>query len=263
MSRSLAVESAELPMSAEPKSSKLEATLERAFPGMNLELAALMSGATGLLVVYFIFSHRLWSAGFLEDWFRGIGGRVFARELSRLSWSHFMAVIWLLLVPSAAMWLFMGMSPRALGLRVRGIAREVALVLGLYVLFVPVIWHFSQSPAFASVYPRVRSVRGHADLFFVYQAIYLTKWVAWEFYFRGFMLFGLRPRLGNHAVLVSTLAFALMHIPKPTAELAAAIPAGYLLCWLALRSKSIFPGVLLHWMVAATMEWFGCTFWRG
>jgi membrane protease YdiL (CAAX protease family) len=37
--------------------------------------------------------------------------------------------------------------------------------------------------------------------------------------------------------------------------------AGLILCYIALRSKSIWPGVFLHSMVATTMDFFAAA-WR-
>jgi membrane protease YdiL (CAAX protease family) len=89
-----------------------------------------------------------------------------------------------------------------------------------------------------------------------------VKWIAWEFFFRGFMLFGFGKDFLQRAVLVSTIPFVLMHYGKPELEMASALIAGLVLCFIALRSKSIWPGVLLHWLVAATMDFFAAQWWR-
>ena len=41
-----------------------------------------------------------------------------------------------------------------------------------------------------------------------------------------------------------------------------AMIAGLVLCFIALRSRSIWPGVLLHWLVASTMDFMASSFWR-
>ncbi len=53
-----------------------------------------------------------------------------------------------------------------------------------------------------------------------------------------------------------------MHIGKPEAEVLGAVVAGLVLCYLAMRSRSIWPGVLLHSLVASTMDFFASTWWR-
>jgi membrane protease YdiL (CAAX protease family) len=62
--------------------------------------------------------------------------------------------------------------------------------------------------------------------------------------------------MGSRAVIVSTIPFVIMHFGKPQPEVYGSLAAGFILCWLALRSNSIWPGVLLHWLVATSMDVF-------
>jgi len=83
-----------------------------------------------------------------------------------------------------------------------------------------------------------------------------------DIFFRGYLLLAFAKDMGSNAVLLSTLLYATMHIGKPELEALGSIGAGFLLCFLALRSKSIWPGVLLHWQVAVTMDFFTSSWWR-
>ncbi len=72
-------------------------------------------------------------------------------------------------------------------------------------------------------------------------------YVGWEFFFRGFMLFGIRDSVGDAvAIAITTLPSALWHIGYPTGELYASIGAGLLFGWLAVRTRSILWPLLLH-----------------
>ena len=46
----------------------------------------------------------------------------------------------------------------------------------------------------------------------------------------------------------------MIHFGKPMPETFAAIVAGCLLGWMALRTRSFLWGVVLHWSVAITMD---------
>ncbi|MDO8682526.1 MAG: CPBP family intramembrane metalloprotease [Armatimonadota bacterium] len=85
-----------------------------------------------------------------------------------------------------------------------------------------------------------------------------VKWglyfFCWEFFFRGFLLFGLHRAIGWPAVIVQALAFGVMHYGKPTPEFIVSFPAGIILGLLALRSRSFFPCFLLHWASAVTFD---------
>lgn len=58
------------------------------------------------------------------------------------------------------------------------------------------------------------------------------------------------------------MPFVVAHWGKPEAEIFGAIAAGFILCRLSLSGKSIFPGMLLHFLVAGSMDFLTCTFWR-
>ncbi len=85
----------------------------------------------------------------------------------------------------------------------------------------------------------------------------------WEFFFRGFLLFGLaRARfIGSiGAILLQAIPFALLHwsvVPsasKPPLEIASAFFGGLILGWLALRTKTFFYGFLIHWAIAGILD---------
>lgn len=140
------------------------------------------------------------------------------------------------------------------GLRLRGAGTEIRVALLIFLAVLPVLWVASLSDAFQQKYPKLRSAESDLIVFVCFEAGYLVKWFAWEFFFRGFLLFGFEKRLGNHAILVTTLAFVIAHIGKPEAEMFGAVVSGLVLGALALRSRSIAPGVILHFLVAGTMD---------
>lgn len=84
----------------------------------------------------------------------------------------------------------------------------------------------------------------------------------WEFFFRGFLLFGLqKSRLGAWgAVIVQALLFALLHwsytpgASKPPVEVLSALPGGIVLGILALRTRSFVYGFLAHWAISLTLD---------
>lgn len=240
---------------------RLEAGLEWAFPGMGWRPLWLTLLASYLLVVYW---HQ-GSPSSAPDWFIQAATEQTGIEEPRFhrhGWAHLSALVVLLAVPLGVCWKVEGWGPRELGLGIRGTGREFALVVTLWALFVPVVWWFSSAPDFAKTYPRLQAAETDAWLFFLYQSFYLVKWTAWEFFFRGFMLFGFFKDFGTRAVLVSTIPFVIMHGGKPELEMAGSVLAGLILCFIALRSRSIWPGVFLHSMVATTMDFFASSWWR-
>lgn len=84
----------------------------------------------------------------------------------------------------------------------------------------------------------------------------------WEFFFRGFLLFGLqKTRLGTGgAVVVQSLVFMLLHwsvqagASKPSSEVWGSLAAGLVLGVLAVRTRSILYGYISHWAVSASLD---------
>jgi len=84
----------------------------------------------------------------------------------------------------------------------------------------------------------------------------------WEFFFRGFLLFGLQKSILKTwgAVIVQALIFALLHwsyvkdASKPPVEVLSAIPGGIILGILALRTRSFVYGFLAHWAISLTLD---------
>lgn len=71
-----------------------------------------------------------------------------------------------------------------------------------------------------------------------------------ELFFRGFVLFGLRARYGNAAAIIgSACLFGISHLDAVAAIYATV--AGLVLGMLALRTRSIWPGIAVHAAVNA------------
>lgn len=87
-----------------------------------------------------------------------------------------------------------------------------------------------------------------------WEFLYLTQFVCLEFFFRGFFLNALRPAVGANAVWIMCVPYLMIHFPKLWLEATGAILFGLFLGILALRSRSIWGGVLVHAGVAVTMD---------
>ena len=83
-------------------------------------------------------------------------------------------------------------------------------------------------------------------------ALYYT---AWEFFFRGFMLFGMRRYVGDWlAICMQTIPQCLWHIGMPTGELLSSIGGGLLFGIIALRTRSIVWPMLLHYSMGIVLD---------
>jgi membrane protease YdiL (CAAX protease family) len=73
---------------------------------------------------------------------------------------------------------------------------------------------------------------------------------AWEFLFRGYMLFGLEKSIGKSAIFVQAIPFVLLHLGKPFLETLACIPGAlFLVTWHTERGRFC---LVLSYILAST-----------
>jgi membrane protease YdiL (CAAX protease family) len=136
-------------------------------------------------------------------------------------------------------------------------ARGVAVYGALIAIMVPALLIVSRQPAFLATYPMFRPAPPlvwSGGLLLLYWLCYGSILFSTEFLFRGVLLFGLESRLGTAAIGVSVLPYCLIHVHKPLAEALGSIVAGFVLGYLALRTRSIGGGVVVHCTVAFGMD---------
>lgn len=141
-----------------------------------------------------------------------------------------------------------------------GIGRRTLVT---FLCFTPIFalaaWWSSDDPVILQKFP-INPRAGQSPAMFTMHAVtYLLYYVGWEFYFRGFMLFGLRQSLGDvNAVLIQTMASVLLHIGSPASEAFGAILAGLLWGMLAIRTRSLLSGLGQHYVLGITLDAFIC-----
>ncbi|MCX8053761.1 MAG: CPBP family intramembrane metalloprotease [Armatimonadetes bacterium] len=141
-----------------------------------------------------------------------------------------------------------------------------ALFVGLLILMVPVSrWAvfqdyypiFRRYPEFARAFARYPAVSPWSEepwLMVFAEVSYGMYLFCWEFFFRGYVLFGLVRSIGWPAIIVQAAAFALLHIGKPIPEVAASFGAGIILGIMALNAKSFVPCFVLHWAASVAFD---------
>jgi len=177
-------------------------------------------------------------------------------RLHRLLYWVCVLTVFYLAVPIALIKLVFREPVSAYGLRVGGAFRDYKLYLVMLGLMLPVILFVSGTESFQERYPFYGVSKGSAlyPNFFIWEAFYLLQFFGLEFFFRGFMLHGLKLRFGYYAVMAMTIPYCMIHFGKPLPETLAAIAAGLILGTLSLKSGSIWPGVAIHYGVAIAMD---------
>jgi uncharacterized protein len=126
----------------------------------------------------------------------------------------------------------------------------------------PLIWIVSASGEFAQTYPHLQSAKSSWTMFFIFEAGIFLYMISWEFFWRGYMLFGLKEKFGYYAVLIQMIPFLILHNGKPAPETFGAILGGIALGILALRTGSFFYCVITHAGVMFTIDFISALRFR-
>jgi membrane protease YdiL (CAAX protease family) len=151
---------------------------------------------------------------------------------------------------------------RDYGLRIRDTSTHVRVYAVLFGIAFPVIVAASFGASFQEKYPFYHPPAGQplGPYLYWWWILYWCQFVALEFFFRGFMVHGLVPRLGWAAIFAMVVPYNMLHYGKPMPEALAAIVGGIVLGTLALKTKSIWLGASLHISIALTMDL--CALWH-
>lgn len=140
------------------------------------------------------------------------------------------------------------------GLRIGDYKIGLKISLIFLSIMLPFVWFASSSDAFANVYPHLPSAKQSWQIFIIYEIGLLVYMIAWEFIWRGYMLFGLYEKFGFYSLFIQLIPFVILHNGKPMLETFGSILAGLALGILALRTKSIFYCVIAHMSVMFSID---------
>jgi membrane protease YdiL (CAAX protease family) len=159
-------------------------------------------------------------------------------------------LIYYLLVPLAASWLLFRDKPSDYGIRVGQWKPSIILTLVSLAAMALILYGAGQMPEFRSYY-QMYDIDWPELL--LNHALYMF---AWEFLFRGYMLFGLEKSIGKSAIFVQAIPFVLLHLGKPFLETLACIPGGFILGYIAYRTRSFLPCFIIHFGIYVMMIFF-------
>lgn len=133
-------------------------------------------------------------------------------------------------------------SPRQYGFQWGDWRAGLALSAIVIAIAAPILWYFAHSsPALVNYYAHQWGPAAPLLTF--------LDLIGWEFFFRGFLLFGYARYFGSNALWLAAVPFALAHIGKPAVETYSTIFGGVLFGLVAWRSKSFAYPFLIHWFI--------------
>ena len=195
------------------------------------------------------FGHRPRFASLFSERMAGTYG-----ELESFAWWSGWRFFGYVVLPLLAIAFMRGERVRDYFIGWRALHRHIWVYLGLFAAVLPAVFVAARLPSFQGTYPFYKLANRSAFDFWVWEALYALQFLSLEFFFRGFMLKALAPKFGSGAIFVMMVPYCMIHYGKPLPETLGAIIAGAVLGTLALRTRSIWGGVLIHCGVALTMD---------
>lgn len=124
-------------------------------------------------------------------------------------------------------------------------------ILGIYALLIPLIINSSKKRGFYDIYPLIRQKKWNKKLIIsntVSWGIYL---LAYEFLFRGFLLFGCLKSFSSWpSILLNVSLYFCVHIPYGLWVSLGSIPLGIALCVASIHTGNIWVAFFVHLLVA-------------
>jgi membrane protease YdiL (CAAX protease family) len=228
-----------------------EAAEERALhPGFDTRVMIVLILVSFVLVFQEYYGDRPNFDVFLGSRFAGSKYYV----LDGFAWWAGAKIVGYFVIPAIAVWGLLRGRLRDYGMSVAGMSRHVWIYVALFAAILPVVVIASYTRPFLNTYPFYKyASRSWAD-FVAWELMYGASFLALEFFFRGFLLFSLKRTMGAYAIFVMIVPYCMIHFHKPVAEVCGAIFAGIVLGTLAMATRSIWCGVLIHVSVAWTMD---------
>jgi uncharacterized protein len=193
------------------------------------------------------------SPALLQFWPKALQGRDYS-ELRAFGWWAGWRVFGFLIMPMVAVFLMPGERLRDYGWSLSGLVKHLPLYLGMYLAVLPLVLWVSTRPEFQHTYPFYRLANRSTFDFWMWEVMYVAQFVSLEFFFRGFMLKPCTATMGVYAIFPMIVPYCMIHYHKPILEVLAAIFAGLILGTVALRTRSIWGGIIIHVGVAITMD---------
>lgn len=158
-------------------------------------------------------------------------------------------------IPVVAMWFTPKIRARDCFISFKKFFRHLPIYAGLFAVVLPFVLIAAKTPSFSLTYPFYKLANRSAFDFWAWEGLYILQFLSLEFFFRGYLLRSLAPRFGSLSIFVMVVPYCMIHFGKPMAETFGAIFAGVVLGTIALRTRSIWGGVIIHVCVALLMDY--------
>jgi len=161
------------------------------------------------------------------------------------------------IIPLVITFFFCNSSLYRIGLNIDNLNTSLIWIFILSPIILLMNYFNSKKEDNLAMYPQIRKKKWTKALVTLSALSWITYLFAYEFMFRGFLLFNCYHALGAElAIAINICIYSLVHVPKGLKEAIGAIPLGIILCILTIKTNSMFIAIAVHIVMALSNEWF-------
>jgi uncharacterized protein len=210
------------------------------------------------------------AVGVFLFWHNGVWDKFsYKGNYSSFEYYYLLNIISLLLAPFLLIFYVLKRDLKDFGMSGGDMKLGLIITFSCFGLFVPFLLFFGPQQQFQTYYlsnqlgssQAIQGMIGYRgghiawDRLLFHQCVMGFYMLAWEWFFRGFMLNGLKKIMPVLlAAFLQAGLFCVLHMGKPLIETISSFFGGCLLAFVAIRCKSMLPCFLIHWLISMTFD---------
>ncbi len=216
----------------------------------NLFFAAIITVAFGFMSYHFISKSKN-----LENKLTTKFGK--QKAMSYVVYFHrFLGFLFFGILPFLVLSIFSSKNIEFYGVNFNNLSNSLYWLLGFSVPLISMNYFNSKKQDNLELYPQIRTPKWNVNILVISSLTWGVYLFAYEFMFRGFLLFVSLQYMGTWSAIALNMAiYALVHVPKGIKEAVGALPLGIVLCIITIQTQSMLFAFLIHLVLALSNEW--------
>jgi membrane protease YdiL (CAAX protease family) len=209
----------------------------------------------------------LTAAGFSLYWFiamsPAVKSRFFVKAQEEKAWMHYVVfqkltgVLFLGVIPAIVIFTTTDFSADDLGLNLNGLNQSLWYSGIMSALILMLNYFATNKPDRLKDFPQMRVASWTYKLLIINALSWTAYLIAYEFLFRGILLFLCYSAYGFWpSVAINLALYSTTHIPKGAGETFGTFPYGLLLCYVSISTGSILVAIVTHLIMAISNDLF-------
>ena len=212
---------------------------------------AVLAVILGLFVYFYFYASGFYKKKFIQR----IGDE--KTKVNYILFERFIGFIFFGVIPLLFVIFILDSDISAFGISSENFLQSLYWTIGLSPILILLSYLNAKKKDNLLEYPQIRTTIWNKKLLIISAVSWVLYLLAYEFMFRGFLLFISERNFGLWpAIILNVAVYSWAHIPKGHKETIGAIPFGLVLCLITLQTGTIWVAFMAHVILALSNEWF-------